>query len=129
MFDIKAPYNSESSSNIVRSEKMFNPKDDHYIACGNCHNPITLPQYIVTINNHHIYTVTNPYDITFDIGCFSAAKGCTLHGEPTDEDTWFPGFQWIYTACSNCSHHLGWYYQNGEEEFYGLINDLLSDKA
>ena len=36
-------------------------------------------------------------------------------------DTWFPGFRWQHASCSECHVHLGWYFDRGDEYFYGLI--------
>lgn len=31
-----------------------------------------------------------------------------LHGGPSTEDSWFPGFAWTIAYCLRCHNHLGW---------------------
>ena len=31
-----------------------------------------------------------------------------LHGRPTAQDTWFPGYHWQSASCAHCYTHLGW---------------------
>lgn len=110
----------------IKSEKrFFSMGDGHYIICRNCGNTITTAEHIVTVNGEHIHTFTNPAGVLYQIGCFSSADGCIVHGEPTLEHTWFDGFRWSFSICSSCLVHLGWYYQRNDEGFFGLILDRL----
>ncbi|UCD34754.1 MAG: hypothetical protein JSU90_10760 [Nitrospiraceae bacterium] len=109
----------------IKTEKKFGLKEEQRILCKKCITAITSPEHIITVNDHHRHTFSNPAGITYHIGCFSAAVGCLVHGAPTIEHTWFAGFRWSFALCSGCLIHLGWYYQNGDESFFGLILDLL----
>jgi hypothetical protein len=90
---------------------------------------VTAPERIITVNGQHQHTFTNPAGLTYEIGCFSLAEGCVVHGEPTLEHTWFDGFSWNFSVCSSCLLHLGWFFQRGKESFFGLIIDRLADSA
>lgn len=109
----------------IKAEKKFGLREDQYILCKNCGHIITSPSHVITVNEHHWHTFVNPARVTYRIGCFSAADGCLVRGEPTVDHTWFAGFGWNYALCSGCLTHLGWYYQHDGENFFGLILDLL----
>jgi len=57
----------------------------------------------------------------------SSANGCVNYGTPTLEHTWFQSYSWRYALCSNCHTHLGWFYQSGNDSFYGLILENLEE--
>lgn len=82
---------------------------------------------MITVNGRHHHTFVNRADLSFEIGCFSLADGCTVFGTPTLEDTWFSNYTWAYAACANCMIHLGWFYQGTGSSFFGLILDRLSE--
>ncbi|RJR19002.1 MAG: hypothetical protein C4581_05600 [Nitrospiraceae bacterium] len=121
--------NDPSSHIEIKSEKKFGLSEDHFIVCRNCGNRITTPESIISVNGEHTYSFTNPEGFTFEIGCFSAADGCYVYGEPAMEHTWFNGFKWNFSVCSSCLIHLGWHYERGEEHFFGLVLGLLADTS
>lgn len=91
------------------------------ILCRRCGQEITLVEHAITIGGRHEHTFTNPANVTYQIGCFSSASGCVIYGTPVFEYTWFSGFAWSVSLCSNCFLHMGWYYQSAETGFFGLI--------
>ena len=111
----------------IRSEKKFGIKGERLILCANCGNPITTSESVITVDGEHIHSFTNPSGITYDIGCFASADGCAVFEETTTEATWFEGFSWSGSICSNCFTHLGWLYESEDHIFFGLIVDNLSD--
>ncbi len=113
----------------IKTEKKFGLEEERSILCANCGNTITHPQSIITVDGHHTYSFTNPAGITYEIGCFSSADGCIVHDEPTLDHTWFEGFSWSFCICSSCLTHLGWFYQSGNENFFGLILDRLIEST
>jgi hypothetical protein len=36
------------------------------------------------------------------------ARAVLLHGSPTAQDSWFPGYAWTIASCARCLNHLGW---------------------
>jgi hypothetical protein len=98
------------------------------ILCAACHHPITASIHKIEINTTHHHRFTNPTGFTFEIGCFTLANGCELHGTPTLEHTWFQGFTWRYALCAHCHNHLGWFYQATNDSFYGLILNRLQNE-
>jgi hypothetical protein len=123
------PAMKPDSAALIKTEKKFGLKDDRFIICSQCGHKITSPRHIISVNDHHRHTCINPAGVTYQIGCFSSAEGCMSYGELLMEHTWFTGFSWNYALCSHCGVHLGWYYQNENDSFYGLILDLLVDAA
>jgi len=115
--------------NIIKPEVSLEDetKKEQHIICKFCKNIITQPETVIEIDGMHMHTFKNPSGIVYRIGCFASAKGCKNFGDPTDEHTWFPGFSWNFSICSNCFNHLGWYYQAGEKQFFGLILENLTD--
>ncbi|MEW6602534.1 MAG: cereblon family protein [Nitrospirota bacterium] len=126
---LKSSEQDPSSRIKIKTEKKFGLGEDHVIICRKCGNSITTPDKIIAVNGDHTHTFTNPEGFSFDIGCFSSADGCYVYGEPTVEHTWFKDFRWNYSVCSSCLTHLGWHYERGEESFFGLILDLITDTS
>jgi filamentous hemagglutinin family protein len=112
-----------------REQELLLGEMEPFILCRVCGNRITTLDAIIAVNGQHRHTCTNPAGITFEIGCFSSALGCLIYGIPTYEYTWFEGYTWSLTFCSRCTTHLGWYYQSGEDGFFGLILDRLRESA
>ena len=110
------------------SQEGETEKEKESILCKYCKNVITTAEYTTTVNGQHAHIFKNPAGITFHIGCFSKAWGCFTYGIPTDEVTWFAGFNWCVALCAHCFSHLGWYYQSDGESFFGLIlTNLVKD--
>ncbi len=102
------------------------PGDGNLLLCRVCSNPITSESEKIDIGLSHHYRFTNPLGVTYSIGCYQNAPGCSLVGEVTDEDSWFGGYRWQVALCAECLQHLGWYYQNDKQRFFfGLIPDRL----
>jgi hypothetical protein len=111
-------------TNILDREKE---KIEKYLVCAYCAHIITSPDDAIAVDGSATHSLTNPAGITFNIGCFREAPGCSTAGEPTSEFTWFPGFMWSYALCSRCRAHMGWRYQSGMTSFFGLILDNLRE--
>lgn len=95
------------------------------VYCSACAQPVARRSDVTEINGSHAHYCTNPYGIRFHVGCYAAALGCDISGQPTAADTWFPGFRWRLASCSGCRTHLGWYFERGQTFFYGLIVDRI----
>ncbi|MGK0442380.1 MAG: hypothetical protein ACJA0N_002190 [Pseudohongiellaceae bacterium] len=103
------------------------------VFCRSCHSPITSKKEQATIahNDHHCFT--NPAGATYHLRCFSNAHGCNITGPPTEEYSWFAGYQWQLAMCTECNEHLGWYYQYtrsslNQRFFFGLIAGRLMNQ-
>ena len=98
------------------------------IYCGTCSHVVARKADRIAVNGSHAHDCVNPYGIRFHVGCFAEALGCTLSGEPTAADSWFPGFFWRLATCAECRAHLGWYFDSADRYFYGLIVDRIQDE-
>ena len=106
-------------------EKLDATSDKGYVFCAACSHVVAHVDHETQINGAFGHTCTNPYGITFHIGCYTEALGCNIAGERNAADTWFPGFQWRLANCAECGTHLGWYFDKPDSYFYGLITDRL----
>ncbi len=112
-------------SSIKSDEEEQNEENDA-ILCGTCHFKVTTKSARIQINGQHNHSFFNPAGILFDMGCFKSAEGCLVHGDPTTDFTWFPGYSWNFALCANCFAHLGWYFQGTQgHSFFALIRTKL----
>ncbi len=94
--------------------------------CAVCFSAVTEDGERISLEGSHEHTFVNPLGVSFHIGCFRDAPGCTPLGNGTEEWTWFRGFSWEIVICSNCRTHLGWFYlSRGGDSFFGLILEQL----
>lgn len=96
------------------------------LICRQCGLFITSEDLSIEVNDTHHHTFFNPAGIIYEIRCFSGAKGCSLHGPPSTEFTWFAGYTWRIALCMSCATHLGWFFSSGDLGFFGLIKKKLS---
>ena len=101
------------------------PDRGSFVYCAMCSNVIARQADRIEVSGSHKHNFTNPFGTEFHIGCFSDALGCSISGERVAADTWFPGFQWRYATCAECHEHLGWYFDQADAFFYGLILDRI----
>lgn len=125
----KPPKEKPSDDIVIKSEKKFGIVEGQAILCIYCGNIVTWPEQIITVNDQHRHTFINPEGLVFQIGCFSHADGCLIDEQSTLDNTWFTGFTWSVSICSNCTAHLGWFYEKDERHFFGLILDRIKDSA
>lgn len=62
------------------------------------------------------YSATNTHDYRFDVARIKPPRGMQISyvGAPTDEHSWFPGFEWRMAHCGACKTHLGWGFSRPE---------------
>lgn len=99
--------------------------EDQLILCQQCRSVITRATAAIEVAGQHVYRLTNPAKVTYEIVLYREAK-CRTHGPSTSEHTWFAGFAWQIALCGHCAVHLGWRYTQPESlDFYGLIKTQL----
>jgi hypothetical protein len=103
--------------------------NDRAILCAACKASITSARHRVASHGSHEHRFMNPAGLTFHIGCFATAIGCTTVGPPSLEYAWFPGYAWRLALCGQCDRQLGWHFRGeGSESFFGLILDRLRER-
>ena len=98
-----------------------------FLVCAACSHVIARRADQIDVNGAFAHFFTNPFGVEFHVGCFSDAPGCAITGERVAADTWFPGFHWRLASCEACRAHLGWYFDQADAYFYGLILDCVRD--
>ena len=98
---------------------------DDEIFCAACEHSMTRHRWAVNRREAHEHTVFNPAGKLFTILCFADAPGAQVHGIPSSDFTWFPGYRWTVAACLGCGIHIGWRFE-GQDIFFGLIKPRLT---
>jgi hypothetical protein len=106
--------------------ELDNATDDG-IYCAACRTLVTRSRWRASVDGHE-HVVFNPAGIVFRILCFREAPGIVDQGEPSDEFTWFKGYQWNFGLCQGCGEHMGWGFtgEGAPALFFGLIKGKLS---
>ena len=120
----KSDYQVETLSETI-DKKELEDKKNRKLYCRQCKQHITDIDLTISINGAYTHTFMNPAGYVYTINCYQAATCCVIFGEPTDEHTWFPGYQWQIVLCQSCQIQLGWLFSNSEQ-FYALIEDRLT---
>ena len=96
------------------------------LRCAACRHAVTHAAWRIAVAGSHRNVFANPYGMVFAVGCFAAAPGCALMGQPSDAFTWFVGTRWQVAVCGACGAHLGWRYERtAGGTFFGLLLDRL----
>ena len=105
------------------------PTIEPVILCKNCNAFVTKPEFAVHMEDGFSHTFANPAGYVFEIGCFATAPGCGEGSAPSNEFSWYPGYEWCIGICRNCAVQLGWVFlpvrQGRGSKFYGLVLDHL----
>lgn len=108
----------------VAVEDLRTDEGARAIRCAACGRAITTSADRISISGAHEHTRFNPGGFVYRFGCFGAAPGCAVVGEPMAEATWFTGSLWRYALCGGCGVHLGWRFEGGGD-FFGLVLERL----
>lgn len=102
---------------------------DDAITCAACGHLVTRTRWRLSMDGHE-HTFFNPAGRVFTVLCFREAPGAADRGDPTDEFTWFKGYDWNFALCRGCGEHLGWRFTGALDPplFFGLIKPKLSSQ-
>lgn len=118
-------WNKEEIDTVTETKDACKAQEKEVIVCAACYQEITESELQIMIDDSFTHVFANPHGIVFEIGCFSQAKGCHAGSLPSDDFSWFSGFEWQVGVCTSCLCHLGWIFTNNTQRFYGLILDKL----
>ncbi len=105
---------------------IVDDKERKWVRCRKCHYKIAHISDKISINKTDTHIFKNPFGIYYRVICFSDAPGSINVSRYTVENTWFSGYAWSIIMCRSCNDHIGWHYDSGMGEFYGLIADRLT---
>ncbi len=125
MIDVIDKQRQGTGSDLEVEKAPEETSEKGYVYCATCSSVLADRSDRTEVNGTHEHTCTNPHGFTFHIGCYGQALGCSISGQPMAADTWFSGFRWRLASCSECTTHLGWYFERGTDFFYGLILDRI----
>ncbi len=117
------PFSKTEVETETKAETKPEPED--IIVCASCYYKITEPSEQISVNDSFVHIFANPYGHIFEIGCFSKASGCRTASLPSNEFSWFSGYEWQIGICRYCSNHLGWLFLSESKSFYGLILERI----
>jgi hypothetical protein len=105
-------------------------KEDDALYCAACGHLATRGRWRIAVNGDHAHTLANPAGLIFRVDCYKEAPGARAVGPPTDEFTWFRGYDWQVALCADCEVQLGWQFTGDDSPavFFGLIRPRLTDK-
>ncbi len=112
-------------SELPKAEVIHAVRGARPLRCALCAHVVTSELDAIEVGGSHVHTRLNPLGVLFRFGCFAAAPGARVDGEPSSEHVWFAGCRWQYAHCGKCGAHLGWAF-SGEASFFGLVLDRLA---
>lgn len=123
------PESDEARGTKVKAKTSAKSRREKRLFCVACRAWITHQDECIPVQGAHEHDCTNPHGLSFRIGCFRSARGCSRHGAATLEYSWFTGYAWRIALCAKCQTHLGWEFETNGDGFYGLILNRLTSRA
>lgn len=73
----------------------------------------------------------NPSGFVHQTITLRKARGLTLEGSPSTDNSWFPGYAWTIAYCARCFAHMGWRFTAVSSDtqpvaFYGLSRAAIT---
>ena len=108
-------------------ENTFDHLRDKDLVCAECQRPVTKVSERIEVFGRHDHAFTN-LGYLVQLGCFRDAPGCIGIQRVSHGYSWFRGYAWQIQLCRHCHTQLGWKYMSDEENFYGLIFNMLREE-
>ncbi|MCB1140917.1 MAG: hypothetical protein H7A24_06805 [Leptospiraceae bacterium] len=107
--------------------ELFNEMDifERPVVCASCNTMISDVKFLLSLEGRSLHHFINPSGLRFSFYTFYYTKNTFEYGEPTEEHTWFSGYRWSFLLCEVCQSHLGWYYRNSDDSFFGLVDEKI----
>lgn len=98
------------------------PNRRRKLLCRGCRSLIAKDAMRTRVHGKHEHVFANPAGYVYQVGCFSAAPGCSHEGTPSWEFTWFQGHSWQIAVCRGCNALMGWRFRPPSGQgFHALI--------
>ncbi|XP_050213219.1 uncharacterized protein LOC126664732 isoform X2 [Mercurialis annua] len=92
-------------------------KSFDHVRCKNCQNAIARRSDMLVMSSEGpLGAYVNPHGFVHEIMTFYKATGLALYGGPVKEYSWFPGYAWTITNCTNCESQMGWLFTATEKK-------------
>lgn len=124
---------------VITRMLIINKSLDHmcYFICKRCQNEIGSYNDIFAMSKQGIQTsYCNPAGYVHEtLTIYKTKENSTFTiDRPSTEFSWFPGYSWQITLCSNCRQHLGWKFVATKKNylpksFYGLSGTNIQIKS
>uniref|UniRef100_A0A1Q3FA94 Protein cereblon n=1 Tax=Culex tarsalis TaxID=7177 RepID=A0A1Q3FA94_CULTA len=124
---------------VISRMMIINKSLDHmcYFICKRCSNEIGSYNDVFAMSKQGVQTsFCNPSGFVHDtLTIYKTRENSTFTTErPSTEFSWFPGYSWQITLCSNCRNHLGWKFVATKKNylpksFYGLSGNSIQVKS
>jgi len=101
------------------------------LCCRNCNEEIGKQEDIFSMSSEGPQgAYVNPGGYVHETLTLHKAKNLTLHGTPSTEYSWFPGYAWTICQCRYCDSHMGWKFTAAKpnmvpKKFWGLSRRSL----
>ncbi|XP_055587848.1 protein cereblon-like [Uranotaenia lowii] len=108
-----------------------------YFVCKRCENEIGSYNDLFAMSKQGIQTsYCNPQGFVHEtLTIYKTKDDSTFNVDrPSTEFSWFPGYSWQITLCTNCRQHLGWKFVATKKNylpksFYGLTGSNIKVKS
>uniref|UniRef100_A0ACD5W3E1 Uncharacterized protein n=1 Tax=Avena sativa TaxID=4498 RepID=A0ACD5W3E1_AVESA len=103
------------------------------IRCKNCLALIARrSDKVVMSSDDPVGAYVKPYDSAQEVIAVHNASGLALHGNPSKDHSWFPGYTWTIALCAACESNIGWLFRADKrnllpKSFWGIRSSRISD--
>ncbi|XP_020098187.1 protein cereblon isoform X1 [Ananas comosus] len=108
-------------------------KGFNLLRCKNCEALIAKRSDMVVMSTDGpLNAFVNPNGYVHELITVQKAIGLLLHGAPSKEHSWFPGYAWTVACCAGCESHLGWLFTAVKKNllpksFWGIRSSQVAD--
>lgn len=125
LFRRQSSPDAETGLTVPENEILDEKSIKRALRCVTCDYIISFQEAHCERAGSHEHLQVNPHGATFAFGCFAIAPGVTAASPPTQEFSWFPGYEWQVIVCTNCRGHIGWLFSQPQDHFYGLLFEKI----
>ncbi|KAL8259550.1 hypothetical protein R6Q59_027503 [Mikania micrantha] len=103
------------------------------VKCRSCQTLIAnRSDMLVMSTDGPLGAYVNPSGYVHEIMTLLKASGLTLHGVPSEEYSWFPGYAWTIAYCATCEYQMGWLFTATNKKlkprsFWGIRSSQVAD--
>ena len=103
-----------------------------FICCAKCRTKLCRKDDVFAMSVQGPQgTYVNPTGYLHETITVYKAESLVLHGRPSTEYSWFPGYAWSICYCARCEEHIGWKFTTTTDKslkpefFWGLTRKQI----